>query len=381
VALNHFWFVRGHFGEAHAWLSQALQAATRMPRDELAALPARHALTVAQARLAAAHFTLARGDLVRARDQLAALIADLRALGATRDSDIEVRRLLNQTLIRLLQAESMLSHRPEQAQIDELTALTHELNDQRSAGERALNYGRGLLYGLGRLDLARPMLVQAEAIFRAMGDIWTTTMLMADLGMLALLTGDLMEAQRRTAEARANAVSLRDRFLEAETTNNLGEIARLAGDDQAAEMHYTASLRLCRQLGSQVEVQRRIHNLAYLALHRGDRALACSRFAESLAGFRAVGQARGQIEALAGLAAVAASAGTAEQARLAARLWGAADAHHGRHRTTAWPADQAERTRYEPLARATLGDATYEPAYAAGAVLTLDEAIAEALRV
>jgi hypothetical protein len=54
----------------------------------------------------------------------------------------------------LLQAESMLSHRPEQTQIDEVTVLTDELHDQRSAGEHALNYGRGLLYGLGRLDLA-----------------------------------------------------------------------------------------------------------------------------------------------------------------------------------------------------------------------------------
>jgi hypothetical protein len=106
------------------------------------------------------------------------------------------------------------------------------------------------------------------------------------------------------------------------------------------------------------EVQRRIHNLAYLALHRGDRLLARSRFAESLAGFHAVGQARGQIEALAGLAAVAASTVTPEQARLAARLWRAAD--------------QAERACYEPLARETLGDAGYEPAYAAGAALTLD---------
>jgi predicted ATPase/DNA-binding SARP family transcriptional activator len=381
VALYHFWFVRGHFGEGHAWLSRALEAVAQVQRDELAAPDPRHALIVAQARLAAAHFMLARGELIAARDQLAALIPDLRTRDAIRNGDIEVRRVLNQTLIRLLQAESMLSHRPEQAQIDEMTTLTHELNDQRSAGEHALNYGRGLLYGLGRLDLARPMLVQAEAIFRAMGDIWTMTMVMADLGMLALLTGDLREAQRQTAEARANAVSLRDRFLEAETTNNLGEIARLAGDDQAAEMHYTASLRLCRQLGSQVEVQRRVHNLAYLALHRGDRVLARSRFAESLAGFRAVGQARGQIEAFAGLAAVAASANTSQQARLAARLWGAADAHHGRHRTTAWPADQAERARYEPLAREILGDATYEPAYAAGTALTLDEAIAEALRV
>jgi hypothetical protein len=329
VALYHFWYVRGHFGEGHTWLSRALQAVAQTPRDELV-----HALTVAQARLAVAHFTLARGELVVARDQLAALIADLRARDVARDGAIDVRRLLNQALIRLLQAEGMLGNLPEQAQIDEMTTLADELHDQRSAGEHALNYGRGLLYGLGRPDLARPLIVQAEAIFRALGDSWPLVMLTGDLGMLALLAGDLAEAQRRFAEARASAVALHDRFLEAEAANNLGEVARLAGE----------------------------------------------RFAESLAGFRGVGQARGQIEALSGLATVSASANTPEQARLAARLWGAADAHHGRHRTTPWPADRAERIRYEPLARATLGDAVYEPAYAAGAALTLEEAIAEALR-
>jgi tetratricopeptide (TPR) repeat protein len=339
--------------------------------------PARHALTVAQARLAAAHFTRARGELVAARDQLAAPIADLRALDTTRHGDIDVRWLLNQALIRLLQTEGMLSHRPEQAQIDEMIALADALNDQRAAGEHALNYGRGMLYGLGRPDLARPMFVQAEAIFRTLGDIWPLAMLMADLGMLALLAGDLAEAQRRFAEARTSAVALRDRFLEAEASNNLGEVARLAGDDRTAERHSTASLRLCRQLGSQVEAQRRIHNLACLELHSGDRVLARSRFAESLAGFRAVGQARGQIEALAGLAAVAASTGTPEQARLAARLWGAADAHHGTHRTTPWPADQAERARYEPLPRQQWPMANGKPVLTPPQPFDLGELLAE----
>jgi tetratricopeptide (TPR) repeat protein len=108
----------------------------------------------------------------------------------------------------------------------------------------------------------------------------------------ALLAGDLAEAQRRFAEARASAVALRDRFLEAEASNNLGEVARLAGDDQAAEMHYTASLRLCLQLGSQVEAQRRIHSLGYLALHRCARASPRAWLAFAPSARRAAGSRR-----------------------------------------------------------------------------------------
>ncbi|HWQ12287.1 MAG TPA: hypothetical protein VNL77_05775 [Roseiflexaceae bacterium] len=43
VALAHFWYVRGHFGEGHAWLIRALQAVAQMPRDEPATPTARHA--------------------------------------------------------------------------------------------------------------------------------------------------------------------------------------------------------------------------------------------------------------------------------------------------------------------------------------------------
>jgi hypothetical protein len=88
----------------------------------------------------------------------------------------------------------------------------------------------------------------------------------------------------------------------------------MAGDDQAAEAHYAAGLRLCRQLGSRVEAQRLIHNLAFLALHRGMPERARVGFVESLAGFRDIGQQRSQAESIAGLACVA-----AQQADQAAR--------------------------------------------------------------
>jgi hypothetical protein len=47
--------------------------------------------------------------------------------------------------------------------------------------------------------------------------------------------------------------------------------------------------------------------------------------------------------------------------------------------TSLWPVDRAERARYEPMARAQLGDAAYTAAHAAGPQLALDEAVAEAL--
>ncbi len=169
--------------------------------------------------------------------------------------------------------------------------------------------------------------------------------------------------------------------LEALALDKLGEVARLMGADTAAAASYAASLRIERDLDSRLEIARLTHNLGYLALHAGDTALARARFTKSLAGFRASGQPRGQAEALAGLAAVAADARTAPATLLAARLWGAATAVHTALGTPVWPADQAEIARYQALARATVGSPAFEAAYADGAALSFEHVVAEALRV
>ena len=86
-------------------------------------------------------------------------------------------------------------------------------------------------------------------------------------------------------------------------------------------------------------------------------------------------------EALAGLAAVAADGRTIDSVVRAARLWGTADAIHGAEGTPVWPADRAERDRYETLARETLGDEVFEAAYSDGRALPWEKAIAEVFSV
>jgi tetratricopeptide (TPR) repeat protein len=380
VALYHFWFVRGYFDEGLGWFERVLQAATPASDGPPTRRRPDEARLIAWTRFAAAHFTLVRGELVAAREQAVALLADMRSSGAALSSDHETRNLMVRILVLLLQAEGTLHNRPDQSLVDEAIALAEATDDPSIAAIHALSFGRGMLYGAGRPDLARPLVTRAERLYRQLGDIYPLAMVMVDLGMLAMLAGDLVEAARCFNEACASAVALRDRFLEAEALNNLGELARLTGDDEAAERHYQTSLKLHRDLGTQVEPLRLLHNLGYLALHRDETALARERFAESLTGFRAVGQVRGQVEAMAGLAAVAAAGGTLAPARAAARLWGAADADRATMLTGPWPPDRAERARYEPLARTVLGDAAYVAAYAAGAALTLEAATDEALR-
>ncbi len=379
LGLHHFWQVRSHIGEGLGWLNQAMEMASGQsnPEHNLQSDP----ILIAEGRLYTAQFKIMRGELSAAEAQLTELTAELRTRVAAPNATDTEHRILVRTLERLLQSQGMQNHAIQESDIDQLLKLAEALNDQRIFGETAFHQGRGMLYGLGRTDLARPMVTRAAAIFRQLGDFWPLALVTADLGILAMLDGDLEEARRRFNDSYASTVALRDRYHEAEVLNNLGEVARMAGEDLTAETHYEAALQLYRRLGTRAEAPRPEHNLGYLALHRGDNDLARSRFRASLAGFEAVGQPRGQIEAIAGLAAVAAAHTTPAHARLAARLWGAADTHHALNGNTPWPVDQAERVRYEGLARDTLGSPAFDITYNDGTHLTLADAIAEALSV
>jgi tetratricopeptide (TPR) repeat protein len=174
---------------------------------------------------------------------------------------------------------------------------------------------------------------------------------------------------------------LGDRALEALAANNLGETARLAGNDDEANEHYQASLRLYRNLGCRSEIPRLIHNLGYLALHAGDSAGAREHFRESLSGFQAVGMPAGVSQAIAGLAAVSAAAGTPAMAERALRLWAASAAALEVQHIPIWPADRAEWQRYRTQAQALLGSVASATAGEDGEAVSLEEAIGQALAV
>ena len=61
---------------------------------------------------------------------------------------------------------------------------------------------------------------------------------------------------------------------------------------------------------------------------------------------------------------------------MAAELWGAVDVVHRVDGISLWPADRAERERYEAVARETAGDDVFEAAYVRGSGLTIDQAAA-----
>jgi hypothetical protein len=108
---------------------------------------------------------------------------------------------------------------------------------------------------------------------------------------------------------------------------------------------------------------------------QGDRALARVRYAESLAAFRVAGNPLGLTEAIERFGLLAAQEGLPERA---ARVLGYSDRTRMRMGTPIPPNARAEHERARAALRTLLDDAAFAAAWAAGAALSTDAAIAVA---
>jgi hypothetical protein len=153
-------------------------------------------------------------------------------------------------------------------------------------------------------------------------------------------------------------------------SHDLGETVLMQGDMVRAEALEQAARELWREVGRSFSALPAL-NLAHLALQRGDMAQASVLLAESFA----IARTRpGWIPTwLAGFAGLAATQGRMERA---ARLFGAAETLN---RAPLPPAHRHAIARHIATARAQLGDTAFDAAWAAGAALTLEQAIDDAL--
>jgi hypothetical protein len=158
--------------------------------------------------------------------------------------------------------------------------------------------------------------------------------------------------------------------------NNLGDLARMEGDNARATTLYGESLALFRKAGSKREIAASLHNLAYVAHNQGDTQRATQLFEESLTRQRELGNQEGVTECLAGFALLAATHG---QLGAAARLFGAVAGLRQAIGALAWPAGTTEYERNAALVREQLDAPTFAAAWAEGQMMTLDEAVAYAL--
>ena len=135
-------------------------------------------------------------------------------------------------------------------------------------------------------------------------------------------------------------------------------------------------MTIWRERGDKQNIAMALVNLGFVACNRAEYQSARSLIDESLVIRQELRDERGIAYALEGFAWLAGAQG---QARLAALLFGAANALRQSLRAPLPPADHP----YDPpisAARTELGDDAFSAAWAEGRAMTLDEAVREARR-
>ncbi len=224
-------------------------------------------------------------------------------------------------------------------------------------------------------DQAEQYYAQSLALHRALGNVQRVAFLLNRLGRIASERAELDGASTFHRDALGLFEEITDNAGRAATLHLLGGVARDQGSYDESERLFTDAIRLARSSFPGL-VRHSLHSLGDLALDRGDYRGAVAYYQASLE-ITEVSERRSRILCAAGIASALAGLGAYP---LAARAWGAVEAEE---RALGFRMLGDERKRYEQWAttvRGHLGDASFVAACAAGGALTIDEALALALR-
>jgi predicted ATPase/transcriptional regulator with XRE-family HTH domain len=267
------------------------------------------------------------------------------------------------------------NHGAARARLAEADALGRALGDDSAilaaCSVRALLLERG-----DRFDELAPVVDEALALARRLGDVWWTSRLLEMLAHAALRRDEIATAVAWLEEGVRLAQQAGDTWGLATTLAELGDVARARGAYAEAGAYYAESLALREDLGIPGATPSLRHNLGYVALAAGDLAVATAHFTTALHEFSRLGERRGVVECLIGRAAVAASAGEHD---VAARLFGAGEAALEALESTIWPSNRPDYERAVARVRMALAADTFAAAWAEGRRLSLEQAVTLAL--
>jgi predicted ATPase len=230
-----------------------------------------------------------------------------------------------------------------------------------------------------RTDFDHAIVLHGEALelYRQVGDESNTAFALLCLGAQHMEKGDHERAAPFLEEALALSRTIGDKRNTAGTLHNLAEVERQRGNYEQAKALGMESMALWREIKDDWNLSMVVGWVGLLEVWSGDEPdLAEGFLKDALALERELGNwAYGAycLEAFAGLA------GARGQGARAARLWGAAEALRT---DIGAPLPPDARLLYEPsmdAARAQLGEATWEEAFADGMAMSAEEAAMYAL--
>jgi hypothetical protein len=199
-------------------------------------------------------------------------------------------------------------------------------------------------------------------------DWWVRGYALGSLSAALAALGRLEQAREHAETGLALMLEIDNQWGVALSRIGLGDLARAAGDLDAARRHYAAALPFAREYMSAAQAARCLTCIAVIAIRQGDLGPARSCLTESLGLTTAAAHHSGTARALAASAALALAE---RRPDLAVTLAAAETALRATARLSPRP---SRRQHYRD--RTALGDAEFSRLWAAGLRLTSSEAAA-----
>jgi len=259
--------------------------------------------------------------------------------------------------------------------VDECLAIGQAL-----ACEELVLETQGLLlllqeFGVPVADGTLPPYVEMDRRARTLGMHWGVCHGLEAQSRRELRRNDVVAAAAHLTEAVDIARMAGDTWELALALYQLGDVERSRGDYVHARDLYEESLQ--RFVGLGLDVQPRLlHNLGYVALARLEPREARRFFTSALAQFRVLGEQRGLIDCLMGLAAVTAADGHAVHAT---RLFGTAHRAMETLGLDLWVSDRGDVEHALVDVRRQLSSDAFAAAWAEGAAEGLGGVVAREL--
>jgi predicted ATPase/class 3 adenylate cyclase len=360
AALTTLWETRGHWNEGRQWVARVLRAGDALP-------PHLHAKLL----LWDGHVAHFQGDYATAVSEIEASLELFQGV----DERVGTVGALTE-LAKSAVAQEQFAR--AQQLIDEALVFMQDSGDEEQLAEfhyvqvRLAN-SRGDYLGASRL------LEQGLARWERLDDPHFTSQCKRDLGWCRLLLGDGPAAEALLQEALAVHQQMSDTNCSAIALGDLGMAALDRGAVDEAQPLLAQSLALFEEIARKPLISAAWIRLGMGRFAAGKLQEAEEAYIEGLRIERGLGNKQRTAAGLEALAAVALARGHPQ--RTARLLGAAAQALHavGAAPPPLPPRLRAEQEQVAARAREALGEAAWRDAFAAGEVLSLEEALAEVL--
>jgi predicted ATPase len=242
---------------------------------------------------------------------------------------------------------------------------------------KALQAAGRVAYYQGNYERSLALHEEALVLCRELGDVAGVATSQRGVGMVAMAHKHYARAAALYEDALRLYRVLGDQVGIRSMLNNLGLAAFYQGDYEPAAALLEQALAMARDSGARNSAAIALTNLSLVAQARRDYERAAARQSEALELYRMLGNRDGLAHCFENFALIAAARREHESA---ARLAGAAEALRALLGAPGRPNDREFNARRYAVMREQLGEVAFDAAWTHGASLSLDEAIAYALR-